>query len=205
MPWVQSITAVSSACACTHAHTHWATGAGEEPLLIRMCLGDCPCTIYMVVFILMNEESLIGSEWRILNWRMTGSDLYFRRIMAAIWIIDGWGGRGGEHKGRSREAAVELSRWEREWAIALPSHLPLPAFNQAKFSCQMRNSDSTCWGLPQQFPLWIKHLINPLNSPSKADSSNTQDLQRRKRRHEEVKSPVKILQQSASSQHPSIA
>ena len=34
--------------------------------------------------------------------------------MAAIWIIDGWGGRGGEHKGRSREAAVELSRWERE-------------------------------------------------------------------------------------------
>ena len=80
------------------AHMHIHTGPQElekSHFWLGMCLGDCPCTIYMVVFILMNEESLIGSEWRILNWRMTGSDLYFRRIMATIWIIDGWGGRRG--------------------------------------------------------------------------------------------------------------
>lgn len=41
---------------------------------------------------------------------MTRSDLYFRRIVVAIWITDGAGG----HKGRSREVAVELSRWERQ-------------------------------------------------------------------------------------------
>lgn len=41
---------------------------------------------------------------------MTGSDLYFRRIMAAIWIIDGWG--WGKHRAEAGRAAVELSRWE---------------------------------------------------------------------------------------------
>ena len=35
MSWVQSITAVSSTVACTHAHTHWDTGAGKELLLVR--------------------------------------------------------------------------------------------------------------------------------------------------------------------------
>lgn len=44
-------------------------------------------------------KSLIGSEWRVVNGRMTRSDLYFRRIVVAIWIIDGGGGTQGQKQG----------------------------------------------------------------------------------------------------------